>query len=215
LSDSVIPVAVAAKAPLTLREVVLAGPGTPVDADLAAIALRSASVAVGVEAAVAVVGPCDVRRRPLSTVVSVVVILGLCLFSGEGYCRVLTRLWPLLSRFNPALLMRGPVTGPGLSKARTRVPPAVMRAVFEAGAVREIPEPDCGQRVFGLLVTGTDGTVLDLAASDANRERFAIPSGGKFPQARVVTLVACGTRRILGAEIDSCAVSEQVLQLRI
>lgn len=215
MCDSVIPAVVVPRGLLTLREVVLAGPGVPVAADLGAVALRSASVAVGVEAAVGAVAPADARRQSLSTVVSVVAILGLCLFSGEGYSTVLTRLWPLLSRFNPALLMRGPVTSPGLSKARTRVPPAVMRAVFEAGAAREIPEPGYGQRVFGFLVTGTDGTVLDLGASEANQKRYATPSGGTFPQARVVTLVACGTRRILGAEIDSCAVSEQVLWDRL
>ena len=72
-----------------------------------------------------------------------------------------------------------------------------------------------GSVVFGLVVTAVDGTVLDLAATDAMRARFATPSGGRFPQARVVTLVACGTRRVLAAEADSCAVSEQKLWDRL
>jgi hypothetical protein len=76
-------------------------------------------------------------------------------------------------------------------------------------------EPGYGQRIFGLLVTAVDGTVFDVARTDAMRGRFATPSGGRFPQVRVVTLVACGTRRVLGAVLDSCAVSEQALWDRL
>ena len=72
-----------------------------------------------------------------------------------------------------------------------------------------------GSLLFGLVVTAVDGTVFDLAATDAIRERFATPSGGRFPQARVVTLVVCGTRRVLAAVLDSCAVSEQALWDRL
>lgn len=43
------------------------------------------------------------------------------------------------------------------------------------------------------------------------RERYATPSAGRFPQARIVTLVVCGTRRLLGAVVGSCALSEQAL----
>jgi hypothetical protein len=66
-------------------------------------------------------------------------------------------------------------------------------------------------RFFDLVVTAVDGTVVDLDNTDQMRERYATPTGGRFPQARLVTLVACGTRRVLGAELDSCALSEQVL----
>jgi hypothetical protein len=38
--------------------------------------------------------------------------------------------------------------------------------------------------VFGLLVTATDGTLIDLAATEAIQARFAAPAGGRFPQAR-------------------------------
>jgi hypothetical protein len=38
-----------------------------------------------------------------------------------------------------------------------------------------------------------------------------LPSGGSVPQARLVTLVACGTRRVIAAATDSYAVSEQAL----
>jgi hypothetical protein len=44
-----------------------------------------------------------------------------------------------------------------------------------------------GLRVFGLVVTAVDVTVVDLSDSTEGRERDATPSGGKFPQARIVT----------------------------
>jgi hypothetical protein len=91
----------------------------------------------------------------------------------------------------------------------------VLRAVFEAGAQQGAGPETPGLRVFGLVATATDGTVFDLAATAEVAERFATPSGGRFPQARVVTLVACGTRRVLAAAVDSSGVSEQALWDRI
>jgi hypothetical protein len=41
--------------------------------------------------------------------------------------------------------------------------------------------------------------------------RDATPSGGMCPQAMVVTLIGCGTRRVLAARAASSAVSEQAL----
>ena len=90
------------------------------------------------------------------------------------------------------------------------MPVAVMRRLFEALAGAVLVEV-AGLRVFGLVVTAVDGTVVDLADTAQIRERYATPSRGRFPQARVVTLVVCGTRRVLGAVLDSCALSEQAL----
>ncbi len=42
-------------------------------------------------------------------------------------------------------------------------------------------------------------------------EEFAVPSGGRHPQARLVTLASCGTRHILAAAAGSYATSEQKL----
>lgn len=196
-----------------LRQAVLSGPGVQVDAGLAVRTLRSVADVDAVSTAVAEVD--GGRRRLLTQPVVTVLILGLCLFSGEGYAGVLGRLWPLLGTFNPGLLLGGPATAVALSQARARLPVAVMRALFEAAAARGGSEPGCGQRIFGLLVTAVDGTVFDVAATTAMRGRFTTPSGGRFPQVRVVTLVACGTRRVLGAVLDSAAISEQALWDRL
>jgi hypothetical protein len=200
-----------------LREVVLAGPGAGVDAAVGVEPLAVVATPEGVQAALAAAGHADARRMDLNGEVTTVLVLGLCLFSGEGYEGVLARLWPLLGAFNPALALRGgPVTAAALSQARGRLPAGVVREVFEAGA-RADPTPDetPGLRVFGMVATATDGTVFDLAADEDVAERFATPSGGRFPQARVVTEVTCGTRRVRAAAVDSSGVSEQALWDRI
>jgi hypothetical protein len=198
-----------------LRQVVLSGPGVEVDASLGASAFTAVARAETVGAVLEQVEVVGGRRRSLTPPVITALILGLCLFSGEGYAGVLRRLWPLLGTFNPGLLLSGPVSAVALSAARARLPVAVMRGIFEAAAARSGIEPGCGQRVFGLLVTAVDGTVFDVAGTTAMRARFAVPSGGRFPQVRVVTLVACGTRRVLGAVLDSAALSEQALWDRL
>src|SRR5664280_2830796 len=111
--------------------------------------------------------------------------------------------------------MYDPVTSAALSQARARLPAGVLKALFEAAAAAAAGVAQTTQRVFGLIVTAVDGTVFDLAATGSIRKRFATPSGGRFPQARVVTLVECATRRIKGAQVDSCGLSEQRLWDRL
>jgi Transposase DDE domain/Insertion element 4 transposase N-terminal len=177
------------------------------------LAVVATTAVVG--AALTAAGYVEKRRRVLTGAVTTVLVLGLCLFAGEGSASVLGRLWPLLRSFNPAVVLGGPVSAVALSQARARLPPGVLRAVFEAAAGAGWAGQTPGLRVFGLVVTAVDGTVFDLAGTPAVGERFAVPSGGRFPQARVVTLVVCGTRRVLAAVLDSCGVSEQRLWDRL
>lgn len=196
-----------------LREVVLAGPGSGRDGGNRAGALAVIASRDVVAAAIASTDCPRVRRCSLSAQVTAVLVLGLCLFSGQGCPFVLARLWPLLRGWNPALMMCPQVTAAAVSKARVRLPAAVLRAIFEAGAG---PGTWPGAvRVFGHVLVAVDGTVLDLARGGSNPEQFTVPSGGRFPQARLVTLVCCGTRRVLGAVLDSAGVSEQGLWDRL
>ena len=153
-------------------------------------------------------GHVDVRRRVLTGEVTVKVVLGLGLFGGEGYDSVLAKVIPLLS----GPLGPGAVpTGSALSQARARVDEKVFQALFQASAA----EPGCGPVMgaceFGLELTAYDGTTFDLADTDAMREWFATPTGGRHPQARVVTLTACGTRKVRAAAVGSYVTSEQEL----
>src|SRR6266511_1728043 len=102
------------------------------------------------------------------------------------------------------------VADEALITARTRLAPQAMRTVFEQAAAC-MPAAGPGSYAFGLLLTAFDGTVFDLAATADITAQFATPSAGRFPQARLVTLVACGTRWILAARLGCSGLSEQHL----
>src|SRR6266704_840712 len=195
-----------------LREAVLAGParGVSLDGGVGSSVLGCLADGAVVESAVARAGHVDRRRRVLTGEVTVQVILGLCLFVGEGYDSVLARVLP---RLPGVLAPGGPVpTGSALSQARTRLVGhgEPMRELFEATAA--VAEPaTAGSTAFGLVLTAFDGTVGDLAATGEVEAQFAVPSGGRHPQARLVTLVTCGTRRVRAAAVGSYTTSEQEL----
>jgi Transposase DDE domain/Insertion element 4 transposase N-terminal len=202
---------------VSMRENVLAGPrvGMAVSVRVDGNPLSVLATPAKVTAALAAAGYTDKCRGLLSGGVTTVLVVGLCLYCGQGYPDVIARLWPLLTWFNPALVLSAAVTPVALSQARARLPARVLQELFQAGAGVGDLSRVSGSLPFGLVVTAVDGTVFDLAATDAIRERFATPSGGRFPQARVVTLVVCGTRRVLAAVLDSCALSEQALWDRL
>jgi hypothetical protein len=83
--------------------------------------------------------------------------------------------------------------------------------------------------VCGLLVAAWDGTTLKVPASPENTAAFGRPRGGKkaggrkkappveghYPHLRVVALIACGTRALLGAAIGPFADGEQTLAVAL
>ena len=191
-----------------LRDAVVAGPGAPMGIDPAILGgvLRAVADEDVIGAGLVAVGHVDRRRRVLTGLVTVVTVLGLCLFRQENYDLVIGRVLAGV----PRVLVEGRPSGPALSKARGRLPDDAMRVVFEHAAAR-MPEPGSECYAFGLLVTAFDGTVVDLAATGAMGAVFATPRGGRFPQARVVTLAVCGLRWVLAARLGSSGVSEQAL----
>jgi hypothetical protein len=165
----------AARAVLS-REAVLAGPASGVKAGPALDGgfLRRLAGPDALAAAVARAGHVDRRRRDLPGVATVEAVLGLCLFSGEGYDSVLARVFA------------DAPTGPALSQARARLKGEPLRELFEitaAGPARGAGEqgeggPAPGSTAFGLTLSAFDGTVLDLAATAENAAEFATPAGG-------------------------------------
>ena len=192
-----------------LRRAVIAGPGARVEVDDTVLGGVLASVAdeAVITEGLATAGHVDKRRRVLTGVVTVTVVLGLCLFRRESYDLVIARVLPASPR---QVMDGGPPRAQALSTARARLDPNSMRAVFRrAAAVMPVAGP--GSYAFGLLLTAFDGTVFDLPATGDIAARYAIPSGGTYPQARLVTLVTCGTRWIIAAAQGSSARSEQHL----
>ena len=194
-----------------VREAVLAGPGASAGLDQRE---RSSLVerltgSGAVRAALALCGHVDARRRVLTGEVTVKVVLGLGLFSGEGYDSVLAKVMPALAGLVPP--GAGVPTGSALSQARARVDEKVFQALFQATAGEPAGEPVVGATEFGLELTAFDGTTFDLADTQAIRACFATPTGGRHPQARAVTLTVCGTRKVRAAAVGSYATSEQEL----
>jgi hypothetical protein len=199
-----------------LREAVLAGPAHGMNVDDATRSSVLGCLAGGdsLTSALSASGHVDRRRRVFTGEVTVVMILGLCLFIGEGYNSVLARVLP---RMPGALAPGAPIpTGSALSQARARLAESgePLRDLFEATARAEEPITP-GSTAFGLVLTAFDGTVGDLAATGVIEDQFAVPSGGRYPQARLVTLVTCGTRRVRAAALGSYLTSEQALVDRL
>jgi hypothetical protein len=155
-----------------------------------------------IEEAVSAAGVAQRRRRRLPAVGVVVFVLGCCLFSGEGYGEVARKLAGWLA----------PLAGPGgwavpgtgaLARARRRAGPRPLKLLFAALAGPLADPATPGAFGFGRLLVALDGTMLDVPATAANVAAFGPPHGGggpgAWPQVRLVTLAACGTRGLMDA----------------
>ena len=147
------------------------------------------------------------RAGALSMRFAVYYELALALFvheSLEDVCDNLTGAVPELADLAPAKS--------ALHGARARLGPDAMAAVFEQVAAQAV-EPAVGGRWRGLRTWAVDGFVAEVPDSVANRERFGAPTTVRgrgagvrttaYPQARVVTLVATGTRAVRAATIGA------------
>jgi len=138
------------------------------------------------------------RQRLLTPLVTVYFTLGLCLFCGAPYAVV-------FGRVTAGLKVLAPATA-ALSRARARLGSEPLKSLFEALCSPLTPRAEAWSHVCGLLAVAWDGTGIALADTPENAEAFGRPAaGGKkkgpppAPSARVVMLVACGTRAVLGA----------------
>jgi hypothetical protein len=167
-----------------------------------------------VSEAIAGCGRGERRSRVLPAVLVAYFVIGLALFSGEGYREVLRKVTVHLR----AGAGRYPVaTSPALSRARRRLGPGPLERLFSWSC-----ESMAGSRhphgyAFGRLLVAMDGTVLDVPGTAANAGEFGPPptagrdrSGG-YPQVRLLALVACGTRTVIDATFGPRKASEHEL----
>jgi hypothetical protein len=143
----------------------------------------------------------EVRLRALPARLGVYFVLGLCLFSSLPYGQVLRE---LTCGLEPALAGAGwrfPATA-ALTGVRRRVGEKPLEALFRLLCRPLAPGRTPWSHICGLLAVAWDGTTITAEASEENIAAFGRlrgPKGGHYPQLRLVSLVACGTRALLDA----------------
>lgn len=137
-------------------------------------------------------GGTERRLRELPSRVVVYLLLAAGLFAELGYRQVWSRLVAGLDGDRPV------PSSSALAQARRRVGVAPLKALFEllagpaAGAVRW----------RGLLVCAIDGTTMSVPDSPENLACYGHQSGSHggsgFPLVRLLAVVSCGTRTLMG-----------------
>jgi hypothetical protein len=161
-------------------------------------------------------GRAEQRARALPAVLMVYFVIGLALFSGQGYREVLRKLTSgTAGGYRIA-------TSSALARARRRLGPEPLEQIFTrlcaAAAAEQAPQA----RAFGrqLVLAAMDGTMLNVPDTAANVAAFGAAQGvgGKYgggqagyPAVRLVTVIACGTRPVLAAAFGARKTSEHTL----
>jgi len=157
----------------------------------------------------------EMRLRSMPARFTACFVLGLCLFSALPYGGVIGELTAGLRAALAAAGWRDPCSS-ALAAARGRLGERPLESLFRkvAGAVSPGVAP--WSHLGGLLVAAWDGTCVLLPDSQENAAGFGrsesartvTGAGGRvgaYPMARVVTLVACGTRAVIDAAIGPVA----------
>jgi hypothetical protein len=161
----------------------------------------------------------EMRLRALPSRLGVYFVLGLCLFSHLPYGQVVRELTSGLEGTLAAAGWRVPATT-ALTGVRRRLGERPLESLFRRLCSALSPGRSPWSHVCGLLVVAWDGTTVDAQASAPNVAAFGRPGTAKrrpapggtggddgpaadlaagYPQLRLVTLVACGTRALLDA----------------
>jgi hypothetical protein len=167
-----------------------------------------------VDAVLADCGAVQRRVRKLPARVVVYVLLAAALFEPAGYPVIWRKLTGALAEAGVVS-----VTAAALWQARTRLGAAPLRALFDLLAGPAAAPRTNGSWWCGRLVCAFDGTILDAPDTPGHRawlgrqDNQHAPAG--YPQIRLVTLVACGTRAILGAVFGPTTTGESAYLTRL
>jgi hypothetical protein len=159
------------------------------------------------------------RSRSLPARLVVYYVLAMALFASDGYEEVMRRLVQGLAwtaRWGGGWQVP---SSPAISKARARLGPQVMAALFDRVAVPVAGAGTAGAFYRRWRLVAVDGTTFDVPDEVSNTRRFGKPSNdqgeGAFPQVRVVAVAECGTHAVFGAAMDGVGVGEQDLLRRL
>ena len=170
-----------------------------------------------VDRVVAEVGRTEVRHRLLPARVVVYYVLGLALFAQASYEEVMRNLVEGLAWADGWAQVWNVPTKAALFKARARLGPEPLKALFASVAGPLAGEGTKGAWYRRWRLMSIDGTSLDVADTAANAERFGRPGssrregGGAFPQVRLVGLAECGTHALVDVAMGPCTTGETTL----
>jgi hypothetical protein len=145
----------------------------------------------------------EMRLRALPARLGVYFVLGLCVFSHLAYGQVLRELTSGLEAALAGVGWQVPAST-ALTKVRGRLGEKPFELLLGRLAGPLSPGREPWSHICGLLAVAWDGTTVKAPASAENITAFGRPRGpkdGHYPQVRLVTLIACGTRGLLGAAI--------------
>jgi Insertion element 4 transposase N-terminal/Transposase DDE domain len=167
----------------------------------------------------------EMRLRALPARLGVYFVLGCCLLSAKPYGEVMRQVTAGLEAALAAAGWRVP-TATALARARARIGEKPLESLFRRLCSALSPVRSDWSHLGGLLVVAVDGTTVSAYGSPQNTAAFGKPGTGKkrrrpvagqpgqpgqeegregepglgaYPQLRLVTLAACGTRALLDA----------------
>jgi transposase IS4-like protein/DDE family transposase len=166
-----------------------------------------------VDETLAACGKLDRRPGALSARFMVNFILALALFHQDSYDDVAENLVNALPGMGENIPNRASFT-----RARQRLGPRPLEAVFRAVAGPVAPDGLVGSFYRGLRLAAVDGFLLDVPDTDDNRRALGGPSDARgndagFPQVRVVTLTETGTHASIDARVGGFKGGERELAI--
>jgi hypothetical protein len=160
------------------------------------------------------------RRRLLSYPLVIRLAIAMTLMPDSSYWRATARLAGLLERI-PFVLEWHVPTETAVTGWRLLIPADVMENVFwhAAGPLIADGEDPSAVTLAGMTVLAADGTLVNLADTEANLKAFGsagtADGTGPFPQMRIIALTARAGRAIIGAVLGSWRAGEQTLLKRL
>ncbi len=144
----------------------------------------------------------EMRLRSLPSRLGVYFVLDCALLSARPYPDVIRQVTGGLERALAAAGWQAPATT-ALTGVRRRVGEKPLESVFGRLCSALSPGRAAWSHLGGLLLVAVDGTTVEAADSPENAAAFGRPgaAGGQppGPALRLVILIACGTRGLLGA----------------
>jgi hypothetical protein len=169
-----------------------------------------------VDEVLVVAGRDEQRFRVLPSRLGVYFVLALTLLRAKSSTAVLRFMVPVEGLIGLAGVGWRVPSSTGLTKLRDRLGVVPFQLLFGALAQTTPMVRRGWSHAFGLRVAAWDGTEVDLADTDANREQFRCHRGKDgvvvgAPKVRLLVLLACGDRRLLGAVTGNLGQGETTL----